>query len=87
MSLTAPAYKGDALDRLRAYKTSLWKRARSLMLTLSIDGLLFEHAERTYEDELKRLDRLIQAQIRREQQRLQTISTELDLNGTELIGG
>jgi len=86
VAFTAPAYKGDALDRLRSYKTSLWNRARSFMLTLSMDGLLFEHAERTYEDELKRLDQLIQVQIRREQQRMRTIYTELDLSGTELIG-
>lgn len=86
VAFTAPAYKGDALDRMRAYKDSLWKRTRSLMLTLSMDGLLFEHAERTYEEELKRLDRLIQVQIRREQQRLQAISAELDLSGTELVG-
>jgi len=59
VAFTAPAYKGDALDRLRAYKDSLWKRTQSLMLTLSMYGLLFEHAERTYEEELKRLDRLI----------------------------
>jgi|TARA_B100002003_G_C13834319_1_gene409895 hypothetical protein len=51
-----------------------------------MDGLLFEHAERTYEEELKRLDMLIQLQIRREQQRMQEISAELDLSGTELVG-
>jgi hypothetical protein len=86
VALTALAYKGDALDRLRTYKACLWKRARGLMLTLSMDGLLFEHAEHTYEEELKRLDRLIQVQIRREHQRLQAISAELDLSETELVG-
>lgn len=86
VAFTAPTYKGDALDRLRAYKNSLWTRAQALILTLSMDGLLFEHAERIYEGELKRLDRLIQMQIRSEQKRLQAISAELDLSGSELVG-
>lgn len=86
VAFTAPTYKGDALDRLRAYKDSLWTRARALLLTLSMDGLLFETAERIYEDELKRLDRLIQIQIRSEQKRLMAIEAELDLSGSELIG-
>ena len=51
-----------------------------------MDGLLFEHAERTYEEELKRLEKLIQVQIRREQQRLLGISDELYLSGTEFVG-
>jgi hypothetical protein len=86
IAFAGSAYKGDALNRLRAYKASLWKRAQNLVLTLSMDGLLFEHAERTYEEELKRLEKLIQVQIRREQQRLLGISDELDLSGTEFVG-
>lgn len=83
---SAPTYKGEALDRLRSYKDSLWTRARNVTLTLSMDGLLFEHAERIYEDDLKRLDRLIQTQIQRERQQFEAISAEFDLTGTEFVG-
>ncbi|SRR5258708_98574 len=86
LSFTAPTYKGDALDRLRKYGRSLWERTRRLILELSRDGMLFEFAERAYEGELKRLDRLIQTQIGRERARAKTISAELDLRRTELVG-
>jgi hypothetical protein len=85
LSFTAPTYKGDALDRLREYRRSLWERTR-LILTLSMDGMLFEFAERIYEGELKRLGRLIESQIDRERARVKLISAELDLRGTELVG-
>jgi hypothetical protein len=86
LSFTGPTYKGDALDRLRAYRGSLGKRTRGLILTGSMDGILFDFAERAYESELKRLDRLIQTQIRRERDRAEAINAELDLRGTELVG-
>ena len=82
----APTYKGDALDRLRAYRRSLWERTRGqLLLTLSTDSMLFELAEHTFEQDLKRLDRLIEKQIARERERYKTINAELDLRGTELV--
>jgi hypothetical protein len=87
VAFSAPAYKGDALDRLRAYRSSLSQRTRGrLELELSTDGMLFEFAERAYESDLKRLDRLIQTQIDRESARAQAINAELGLRGTELIG-
>ena len=82
----AHTYKGDALDRLRAYRRSLWKRARGqLLLTVSGDGMLFELAEHAFEQDLKRLDRLIVKQIASERKRYQTINAELDLAKTELV--
>lgn len=87
VAYTAPTYKGDALDRLRAYRRSLWDRTRNrLALRLSMDSMLFEFAERVYEDDLKRLDLLIQSQIDREARRTAKINAELDLRGTELVG-
>jgi hypothetical protein len=78
--------QGEALDRLRAFRCSLWERARAkLILTLSMDRMLFELAEHTYEQDLKRLDRLITKQIARERKRYSAINTELDLRGTELV--
>ncbi len=85
-SFRPPAYRSDALDRLRQLKDSLADRARNLVHVISMDGLLFEQAERTYEEELKRLDRLIRRQIRREESRIAAIKAELDLSGTELAG-
>lgn len=84
LSFRTPAYKTNALDRLRDYRGSLSRRGRHLIHHLSFDGLLFEHAERTYEEELKRLDRLIRNQIQREELRVKAISAELDLSGTGL---
>lgn len=88
VSFTAPTYKGDALDRLREYRNSLWERTRGrhLLLTLSMDRTLFEMAEQVFEGELRRLDGLIQRQIVREQRQWAAINAELDLSGTELVG-
>jgi hypothetical protein len=85
-SFRPPAYKSNALDRLRVFKELLPERARGLIQVLSMDGLLFEHAELTYEQELRRLDRLIRKQIRCEEARIAAINAELDLSGTELVG-
>jgi hypothetical protein len=86
LSFSAPLYKGQALDRLRVYRESLWERTPgNVMLTISMSGLLFETAERVYEGELKRLDGLIQAQIQRERKRAKAINAELDLSDTELV--
>lgn len=87
VSFTGPSYKGKALERMRTYHRCLWDRAgKKLCLTLSMDGIMFELAERVFEDELKRLDRLIRKQIARDQQRAEAVKAELDLRGTELVG-
>src|SRR4051812_1738417 len=86
VSFMSPIYNGDALDRLRNYRNSLWKRAPGhLILELSLDSLTFEFAERVYEAELKRLDRRIQVGIKDEHERLEKLMTQLDLRGTELV--
>lgn len=86
VAFAAPTYKTKALDRLRAFRDSLWERGRGkLIWTVSMNHMLFELAERTYEAELKRLDRIITKQIDRERQRYKAISAELDLSATELI--
>jgi hypothetical protein len=86
VAYAAPTYKGEALDRLRAFRCSLWERARGqLLLTLSMDSVLFEFAEHVFEQDLKRLDRLITKQIARERERYEAINAELDLRGTELV--
>jgi hypothetical protein len=87
LSFTAPTYKGDALDRLRAYYCFLMRRVEGrYIVTISMRSGDFAFAELAYENELKRLDRLIQKQIAREQCRIQTINAEMDLQATELVG-
>lgn len=86
VAYTAPTYKGEALERLRSYRRSLWERGRGqLLLTLSMDSVLFEFAEHAFEHDLKRLDCLITKQIARERERHESINAELDLRGTELV--
>ena len=51
-----------------------------------MDRLLFELAEHAFEDDLKRLERVIGKQIRRERRRIQAINAALSLEGTELVG-
>jgi hypothetical protein len=82
-----PIYEQGALDRLRAFHGSLWDRTkgRSMTIMVSLDRLMFESAECVYRDELKRLDRLIRAQVRREQARLAEINAELNLSDTEFV--
>jgi hypothetical protein len=86
VAYAAPTYKGEALERLRAYRRSLWERARGqLLLTLSTDSMLFEFAEHAFEQDLKRLDRLIKKQIAREREFYRAINADLDLRGAELV--
>jgi hypothetical protein len=87
VAYAAPAYKGGALDRIREYKTSMWNRAGGkLMLSLSMDSMLFELAEDVLEADLKRWDKLIRKQITKERERTKAINAELSLKGTELVG-
>ena len=86
VAYSAPTYKGEALDRLRALRRSLWERARSqLLLTVSMDGMLFEFAEHAFEQDLKRLDQLIKKQIVGERERYEAINADLDLKGSKLV--
>lgn len=87
LSFTAPVYKGDALERLRRYTKTLWRRARDkLVLQLSMNQSQFEMAEKVYEAELVRLNARIRKLVDAEHERASAISAELDLRGTELVG-
>ena len=87
LSFTAPRYKGEALERLRRYARTLWRRSQGkIILELSLDHALFDRAERVYDEELTRLDRKIRKLVAVEQARTEAIRAELDLSGTELVG-
>ncbi|WP_162232730.1 hypothetical protein [Sphingomonas sanxanigenens] len=87
VAYSIPIYKSDALDRLRSYRRSLFERFEkiSLISRSSFDHLLFEHAERVFEEDLVRLDRRIRPQIKFERSRFKALKPELDLSGTELV--
>ena len=85
LAFAASRYKSTALDRLRAYRASLWERSRTLVLNTSLDGLLFDHAERVFEEELVRLDRWIKAKIAEGRARFEALRPELDLRSTEQV--
>lgn len=87
LSFVPPLYEGDALDRLRRYAKTFERRARDRLITqLNMNPMVFEMAERVYEDDLKRLDRLIRRQVAAEAVRVGALSVELDLSDTELVG-
>jgi len=87
VAYAAPAYKSEALDRLRVYRGDLWDRFGriSALYRSSFDHLLFEHAERVFEEDLVRLDRRIRAQIKDERKRFEALRPELSLSGTGLV--
>jgi hypothetical protein len=87
VAYAAPAYKSEALDRLRAYRGELWERFGRLssLYRSSFQHLLFEHAERVFEEDLVRLDRRIRAQIDDERTRFEALRPELSLSGTGLV--
>jgi hypothetical protein len=87
LSFKAPLYKGEALDRLRAFGKGLWQRSRGKLITqLSMKGVTFEMAEQVFGDELKRLDTKIRKLVAAETARVAALRAELDLSGTELVG-
>lgn len=82
-----PKYKADALDRLRALRKLLTERSfQKLIFMVSLHAFGFELAQKVYEEELKRLDRLISRQIARERASWNRLRPQLDLTGTGLEG-
>ena len=82
-----PKYKADALDRLRALRKLLTERSfHKLIFMLSLRGFGFELAQKVYEKELMRLDRLISRQIAHERAAWNRLRPQLDLTGTGLEG-
>lgn len=80
-------YQGDALKKLRTYRHSLWTRMQGKVITyVSFDGLLFDAAEKTFEKDLSRLEKLISKQIKKERERLRAIQAHLSLVGSGLDG-
>jgi len=77
-------YDYGALKRIKYFYGELSKRMMSKYVQeISMDGLLFESAEKTYEVELKHLSKKINAQMEARQKKMGVLKKELSLVGTE----
>jgi hypothetical protein len=82
-------YDYSALKRIKHYYVGILHRmqqAGTYTFMLSMNRFLFESAERTYDDELKRLHRKIETQYAGRRKRLGILKRELSLEGTGLTG-
>jgi hypothetical protein len=75
-------YKHDGLKRIRALRRELSDRAASkFVFRFSYDPILFESAEKTYEDEIKRLRAKIDKQYATRKRTIGVLKEELSLEG------
>jgi hypothetical protein len=79
-----PKYNLQALSRLKYFYKELPRRMMSrYSFILSFNDSLFRSARKTYEAELKRLDKKIQAQFRNRDKQNRLLKRELSLKDTE----
>jgi hypothetical protein len=79
-------YDHEARKRLKFYSNEIRRRAGSqYVMLISMNGLLFEAAEKTYEDELKRLHRRISKQLELRKEEDRRLKNELSLDNTGLM--
>jgi hypothetical protein len=77
-------YDDKALDRVRRLRRDLERRMRTkYVCEISLDPLLFQSAERTYNDELKALRKKIDVQLEKRRRGVGQLKHELSLAGTE----
>jgi hypothetical protein len=81
-----PRFDYQALERLRYFRKLLPKRlqARGRVVTVGSSDIVFEAANRTYTQELNRLERRIIALMRKRKHEIEEVNAELSLEGTEL---
>lgn len=85
--LARAQYKENAFEKLRRWRITINDRSMQLpAITCSFDGLIFEFSRRIYEQDLSRLERLIDKQIAKEAVAIRSIQAEMDLSATELVG-
>lgn len=77
-------YDYGSLKRLKYFHQELLERISTRYVTeISMDGILFESAEKAYEAELKTLNRKIRAQISAREKKNILLNRELSLSDTE----
>jgi uncharacterized protein YutE (UPF0331/DUF86 family) len=80
-------YQYDAWKEVKEFHRAMFGRMRSrYTFEMSMDSLLFRGAEKTYEGELKSLDRKIRKQMVGRKRKIEKLRGELSLEGTEFEG-
>lgn len=79
-------YDDQALKKLRLYKDKILSGLQSkYVISLSFDEILFEAAEKSYQHELRRLDKKITRQIAIRQKEIQKLKSELRFEDPEFL--
>jgi hypothetical protein len=83
-----PKYDYDAVKRLQHYRKLFdgLYRTHCYVTTLNYDGLLFEVAERTFLEEIKRLRKIILRQVKERSEAIKRLNRELALKDSGLDG-
>jgi hypothetical protein len=69
-------YDYKALRKLKKYRTKIEDGLRHMHALLSLDGLMFEAAERTFEQEIERLRKRIGKQVAQREVEMKRLSEE-----------
>jgi len=82
-------FRYDAVERLRHVLKEINSRTmeKGYIIPLGMEMLVFEAAERSYENELQKLKRRIDVQYSRRLREIDSLNSELCLEDTELTGG
>jgi hypothetical protein len=80
-------YDYDALKKLKHYRDKIERGVQSkYIMSISFDRLLFEAAEKTYQQELRRLNQKIIRQLAMRREEVQKLKAELSLEKSGLLG-
>jgi hypothetical protein len=87
LRLEGRKFQYDAWKEIKDLHHAVWQRMRSkYVFEMSMDSLLFVAAEKTYEGELKLLDKKIKKQEVIRNRKIDNLRNELSLEGTEFDG-
>lgn len=78
-------YSPKALERLKHFNREIAQRTSRYATTLDMSSLEFQSAERTFEVEIRRLDRKIKTQTKTRQTMIGMLKVECDLTGLGFV--
>ena len=82
----AVKYDYQALKRLKYFREKIWRGMRSrYIMVVSVEGHLFEAAEKTYQNELRRLEQKITRQIALREVEIQNLNAELSFDESGIL--